>query len=55
MTEVFEDDGFPAVLATWQTYAMIVIGALATFLLQSALHQRPLVAAQPGFTITTQS
>ncbi|HUO37805.1 MAG TPA: DMT family transporter [Mycobacterium sp.] len=51
MTGVLEDYGFAAVFETWQTYAMVAVGALAMFLLQSALNQGPLVAAQPGFTI----
>ncbi|MGH9064912.1 MAG: DMT family transporter [Acidimicrobiales bacterium] len=42
--------GFANVFVTWQTYAMIVTGALAMFLLQSALNAGRLVAAQPGFT-----
>lgn len=52
VTDTFADHGFVAIFTTWQTYAMIVAGALAMFLLQSALNEGPLVAAQPGFTIT---
>lgn len=42
--------GFVAIFVTWQTYAMVLAGAFAMFLLQSALNAGPLVAAQPGFT-----
>lgn len=42
--------GFTEIFVTWQTYAMVVAGALAMFLLQSALSSGTLVAAQPGFT-----
>lgn len=51
MTDVLDKKGLTGVFAAWQTYAMIVTGALALFLLQSALNQGPLVAAQPGLTI----
>lgn len=51
MTDVLGKHGFVAIFSTWQTYAMVAIGALSMFLLQSALNQGPLVAAQPGFTI----
>jgi drug/metabolite transporter (DMT)-like permease len=49
MTNALEH-GFVNIFTTWQTYAMIVAGGLAMFLLQSALNAGPLVAAQPGFT-----
>ncbi|TSD99244.1 hypothetical protein FOS14_12865 [Skermania sp. ID1734] len=51
MTDVLDQRGFAAVFTTWQTYAMVVSGCGAMFLLQSALNAGPLVAAQPGFTI----
>lgn len=50
MTDAFARHGFSAIFVTWQTYAMVATGALAMFLLQSALNAGPLVAAQPGFT-----
>ena len=51
MTSAFAEHGFVAIFGIWQTYAMAVTGVLALFLLQSALREGPLVAAQPGFTI----
>lgn len=50
MTEAVAHHGLAAIFTTWQTYAMVLAGALAMFLLQSALNAGPLVAAQPGFT-----
>lgn len=50
MTTVLGARGFLAIFTTWQTYAMIVAGGLAMFLLQSALNAGTLVAAQPGIT-----
>lgn len=44
--------GFGSIFLTWQTYAMVVAGAGAMFLLQSALNAGSLVAAQPGLTTT---
>jgi hypothetical protein len=38
--------------ATWQTYAVAVVGPLSFFLLQNALGAGNLVACQPGFTLT---
>lgn len=43
--------GIGAVFLTWQTYAMVVTGLLAMFLLQNAVQAGALVAAQPGFTL----
>ncbi len=51
MTDVLGKHGFVAIFSTWQTYAMIAVGSLSMFLLQSALNEGPLVATQPGFTI----
>jgi drug/metabolite transporter (DMT)-like permease len=44
--------GLPVLLSSWELYAMIVVGIGAMFLLQSALNAGPLVAAQPGLTLT---
>ena len=40
-----------AVLTTWQTYALLVIGPLSFLLLQTALQAGSLVASQPGLTL----
>ena len=45
------DDGFLAVLTTWQTYTAVGFGILGVVTVQSALHIGPLIAAQPGFTL----
>lgn len=44
--------GLVTLLSTWQTYAMVVTGAMAMYLLQSALQAGLLVAAQPGITLS---
>jgi len=38
--------------ATWQTYAVAVVGPAGFYLLQNALAAGNLVASQPGFTLT---
>ncbi|HEY3607965.1 MAG TPA: DMT family transporter, partial [Pseudonocardiaceae bacterium] len=43
--------GLGAVLATWQTWAAIVVAAAAFLLLQHALRAGRLVASQPGITL----
>lgn len=43
--------GLPGVLTAWQTYALLLLGPLAFFLLQNALQAGSLVASQPGFTL----
>lgn len=43
--------GFGEIFLTWQTYLMAGTGAVAMFLLQSALQAGSLVAAQPGITL----
>jgi drug/metabolite transporter (DMT)-like permease len=43
--------GLGAVLATWQTWAVLVVGAAAFLLLQNALRAGRLVASQPGITL----
>ncbi|HVM65212.1 MAG TPA: DMT family transporter [Acidimicrobiales bacterium] len=43
--------GVTGVLTTWQTYALVVVGAAAMFLMQNALHAGRLVASQPGMTL----
>jgi drug/metabolite transporter (DMT)-like permease len=40
------------VVSSWELYAMIVTGIGSMFLLQSALNAGPLVAVQPGITLT---
>jgi len=51
MTDQFSH-GFTALLTSWQLYAMVVVGALSMFLVQSAMNAGRLVAAQPGLTLT---
>lgn len=43
---------FTRIFTTWQTYAMVPTGLFGMFMLQNALQAGPLVAAQPGFTLT---
>jgi hypothetical protein len=43
--------GLGAVLATWQTWAVLVVSAAAFLLLQHALRAGRLVASQPGITL----
>jgi drug/metabolite transporter (DMT)-like permease len=43
--------GLGAVLATWQTWAALVVAAAAFLLLQNALRAGRLVASQPGITL----
>jgi hypothetical protein len=43
--------GLGAVLATWQTWAVLVVSAAAFLLLQNALRAGHLVASQPGITL----
>lgn len=50
MTAAFAH-GFAALFESWQLYAMIAGGALAMFLLQSAMNAGRLLAAQPGITL----
>lgn len=49
---VAASSGFTHVFTAWQTYAMIVTGALSMYLLQNAVNAGRLVAAQPGITLT---
>jgi hypothetical protein len=44
--------GIGAVLTSWQTYLIIVIGPASFFLLQNALQAGSLVASQPGLTLS---
>ena len=44
--------GLTAALSNWQTYAMVVSGIAAMWLLQNALQAGPLVVVQPGLTLT---
>ncbi len=39
-------------LATWQTYGVVIVGPLSFYLLQNALQAGNLVASQPGFTLS---
>jgi drug/metabolite transporter (DMT)-like permease len=51
MTAAFSR-GWAVLFGSWQLYAMIAVGALAMFLMQSAMNAGRLVAAQPGLTLT---
>jgi len=51
VTDAFSH-GFVALVSSWELYAMIVVGIGSMFILQSALNAGPLVAAQPGLTLT---
>ncbi|HLI36150.1 MAG TPA: DMT family transporter [Streptosporangiaceae bacterium] len=51
MTTAFSR-GWAALFTGWQLYAVIAAGALAMFLVQSAMNAGRLVAAQPGLTLT---
>jgi drug/metabolite transporter (DMT)-like permease len=44
--------GVLGVITTWQTYAAVGFGLLGVLIMQWALHTGPLLAAQPGFTLT---
>jgi drug/metabolite transporter (DMT)-like permease len=46
------DHGVIGILTTWQTYAAVSFGVLGVLIMQWALHTGPLLAAQPGFTLT---
>ncbi|MFJ7150285.1 DMT family transporter [Streptomyces sp. NPDC100445] len=50
MTDVFSH-GLAVLFTSRQLWAMIAAGAGAMFLLQSAMHAGPLLAAQPGLTM----
>jgi drug/metabolite transporter (DMT)-like permease len=52
VTSVFTRGGIIALVSSWELYAMITVGIGAMFILQSALNAGPLVAAQPGLTLT---
>lgn len=43
--------GLVGILETWSTYAMIVTGLAAMFLMQNALQAGRLIAAQPGISL----
>ncbi len=49
--EKLSRDGVAGMLMSWQTYAAACFGILGLVLVQAALHEGPLVAAQPGFTL----
>lgn len=44
--------GFGELFSSWQLYAMIAVGVFGLFLVQSALNAGPLIAAQPGLTLS---
>ncbi|MGW7196294.1 DMT family transporter [Streptomyces chryseus] len=50
-TTTFEQHGFGAFLACWQTYGFVAAGAVALFLLANAMESGPLVASQPALTL----
>lgn len=52
VTVRFGEGGLAGVFTGWELYCMVVSGALAMFLLQSAMHAGRLVAAQPALTLT---
>jgi drug/metabolite transporter (DMT)-like permease len=52
VTGAFTHGGIVALVSSWELYAMIVVGIGSMFILQSALNAGPLVAAQPGLTLT---
>jgi drug/metabolite transporter (DMT)-like permease len=52
VTVRFTEGGMAGVFTGWELYCMAVCGALAMFLLQSAMHAGRLVAAQPALTLT---
>lgn len=45
------DGGVLAVVATWQTWALLAVGTAGFFLLQNAVQAGRLVASQPGITL----
>ena len=51
MTRTF-DGGIGHLLTDWPVYAMVASGALGMFLTQSAMNAGPLIAAQPGLTLS---
>ena len=51
VTTTFASGGIPAVLLSWNTYAMVGAGVLGLVLVQNALQAGRLVAAQPGITL----
>jgi drug/metabolite transporter (DMT)-like permease len=51
MTTTFAG-GFGELFTSWQLYAMIAAGVFGLFLVQSALNAGPLIAAQPGLTMS---
>jgi drug/metabolite transporter (DMT)-like permease len=51
MTNTFSA-GLGTLLTSWQLYGMIAAGALAMFLVQSALNAGRLLAVQPGLTLS---
>ncbi|WP_240508926.1 hypothetical protein [Streptomyces agglomeratus] len=50
-TTTFEQHGFGAFLACWQTYGFVAAGACSLFLLANAMESGPLVASQPALTL----
>ena len=51
MTRTFAE-GFGHLFTDWPVYAMVAAGVLGMFLTQSALNAGPLIAAQPGLTLS---
>jgi drug/metabolite transporter (DMT)-like permease len=52
MTGIFSGGGLGELLTSWELYGMIAAGILGLFLVQSALNAGPLIAAQPGLTLS---
>ncbi|MEV6612017.1 DMT family transporter [Kutzneria sp. NPDC051319] len=44
--------GVGSMFVTWQTYALVVLGPASFLLLQNTLQAGPLVASQPGMTLS---
>lgn len=51
-TTAVASHGVLAIFASWKLYGVIVIGGASLYLFQNALQAGPVVAAQPGVTIT---
>lgn len=52
MSQAFARGGVAAAAETWQTWAMVLTGLGAMYLLQNALQAGSLVAVQPGVTLS---
>jgi hypothetical protein len=48
------NQGYGAVLGTWETWALLIVDAAGFFLLKNALQAGRLVASQPGITLANR-